>query len=72
MLAWLINFSKSSLGPNQQTIYVGVEYQLGEDLALAPMNRLQVLEHDLMVILLMCQVTARQWASVIGQMDSLM
>jgi hypothetical protein len=32
-LGWLINFPKSVVEPTQQTIYVGVEYQLQEGLA---------------------------------------
>lgn len=67
-----INYPKSQLEPLQEEIFVGVEYQFKRGLALAPCDRLDKLEKAINLMLARGRVTARFWASVIGQMGSVM
>jgi ribonuclease HI len=67
-----VNLKKSELIPSQHTKYVGIQYNLVDGLALAPLDRIQDIEKLILSILSDGGASARKWACLIWKLGSVM
>jgi hypothetical protein len=70
-LGWIPNWQKSSLTPSQSFVYVGVEYNLKEGIALPPKDRAEKTCLLARQLTRLTVVTARQMLSLIGLLASM-